>query len=341
MNDASEGDNHLERRMHRLLCGELGEAERLELLERVAADEPARQLLAEMVAVRRAAARAAGLDDAAGDIPAALDRLRGRLSARPGRAGVGGTGESSGHGPGRSGAGAGPRPALRARVRRGALALGALAAAGVVAASLYLAATAHETSRRGADELAAARRQLAALQARHDALAARWYGEMSGRRTARIAFAAPELARYRRLWRAAVLTASDATPWVLPRGHEMAEIGYLRPDGAAAAVALRCSVLAADGTVLEQINVLLPRGTGAEVDLGPAGMLAGRPVRCRVAARGDVVDVALQVGDGDPPGLAGLQGRVWAGAGPAEIGRFRLRDRPYRVVLQAVGLDAG
>ncbi len=144
-----------------------------------------------------------------------------------------------------------------------------------------------------------------------------------------------ELDRYRRLW-SEIAPVESRQPWVLltDSGGRFEYLSGSEGGAAARTLALRCVLVSAeDGTVLEQVNVLVPAARPLDVDLGETGAIAGLPLRCELTAGDGWIGVGLRVGDAS--GGAGVHGRIRAGQALTEIGAFRVDERPVRVFLQA------
>lgn len=204
-----------------------------------------------------------------------------------------------------------------ARWRR-AMRWGARAAALlVVAASAYVAASSHQAVVRMGERLEAIHRSVAVPQ-------------VSG----------AELAMYREMLRHVADQSGQSRPWLLFAGGE-GEFGYLPAVGGPSTngpVLLRCLLLADDGSRRQTLTLVIPGGRPTPLTLPRAALWDGTPLDLDVVARGGWAEVGLTAGDG-AAGSAGVRGRVGLGEPPAEVGRFRLRNQPVRLFVQAVPMD--
>lgn len=246
----------LEGRIHALLCGELRPDETAEVLTAVAADEDARRVLREMLAVQRGARTAYGYAGAGAAMKAGLARL---LAALPDQEAV----------PSGRGAAAGDPRARRTRW------LPRVAAGLVVAASLAATALslhyAWGLSRSG-------------LRVQETVWAARVTPRDQGRYRLlwdQVAGGAAE----RDPW----ILLSDG---IGQFGYLSARA---RTAADEPLVLVRCLVMTLDGREVKTVNVLLPAGD-ARVSVPEIASLGGRPLACALVAEPGWATVGLEVG---------------------------------------------
>ena len=287
----------IERRIQPLLCGGPQALARRELLKRIACDDRAREVLAEMLEDQRDARAAFGYDG----IEEAIEDSLERVQASPG--GSADPGRSNSDTPARK------RPLRGARVVPW---LSALAAAMVIGVSLYVALTASSGKRRLEERLARIEKSMAAPA---------------------MAVSETEMGEFRFLWNQ---VAQRPNVWVLIRDGE-GQFGSVSsgasPQGRNV-VLLQCRVLDEAGGMVYVADLLMPDRRDMSFRLPRAGSVAGRPARMDIATAGDEAAVSFSVGHETDPG-AGVTGHARLGGDTREIGRFVLNDQMLRVYVRA------
>lgn len=290
----------LEGRIQDVLAGELSQRGVAELLATVSRDPEAREVLDEMLAMQRQCRRSIGCDVDEAEIQ---DSLAETLAAIRSTQAV-------------------PKPSRapqRGLIARGAWAM-RIAAVVVVAASVYLAVTAHNDSR-------GLRKQLVGIDERIDRISLR---EPT----------AKELMAMQRVWREVSQGAEGTRPWVY-LSDGAGEFGYL-PAGPPTTtddgpVLLRCVIVGPDGRTARQMRLLLPPRQAVQLVFAEAGTLGKQPIHIAVSGSAERIGVEVRVGH-DSTSAVGIRGRTTPGAGVVEAGRFRHLGRTMRVFLQAVAL---
>ena len=298
MND--ETDLQLEGRIHSLLCNELDEERRTQLLGRIVRDERARRILEEMLAVQQGARAAFGYDQAGAAINLSLQRLKESL---PGSA---------------------PDPALQGhRGHSYRLGIGTwvwrATAAAVLVASLAGATVAYLNSRRAQNGVAAMSELMAQLDLKSE--------EHGSYRRIWNEIVSPS----DRLKPWILLEDGGGRFEYVPASNGAKVSGEF--------IVVRCLIVDSNREVQEVVNLLLPADRPVRASLGEAGRLAGLALRCSVNATDEWVALDLAVGP-EGAGAVGVRGRVRLGQPLAEIGRFKLGHRDLHVFVQAKPLPA-
>ena len=301
MTNAEKSRLELERRIHDLLCGAPQSNQRNETLARIVRDEEARKMLGEMLAVQAEGRAAFGLDQGAEAMQQSLAGVKAVLRRL----------DSA-------------RPAARQRAARAWAAaarwLLAVAAAGMIAASLYVAITARSDNRHLRDELGAIRQAIAAPA---------------------MPLMAADVDRLRFIWDQ---VTANADTWVLV-SNDGAEFGTIPslsrlpppgPDGRVLFV--RCRILDSAGRCVYAADLLIPDRRGMQLALPEAGEVIGRPTGLRVAASQTCATVGLAVGPRGAPAV-GVTGHAQIGAPSNELGSFRLDGEDLRVFVKALRLS--
>jgi hypothetical protein len=308
-------ETELEIEIHDLLCGDLPQPRRREVLALIARDDRARKSLDNQISLQERSRAAFGYHHADEAMEAGLSRLKDAARHKP--AGV--TPDSQP----RRVAG---RPLFRMRRVTGLAAAAALVACvGMAAFTLWMN---HRTEQKLAD-----------LDRNEQSI--RYHLAQIEKSTAlTVQVSADDLKRYRTIWRETTSAGDSGQPWILIRDG----VGRFEYPAATAAskapgemVLLRCSVVSPEGTVLEEFNLLLPKDRTVQLSMDESQPLGGRPLRCRVASEDRRVGMGLEVGTGAAQ-CVGVQGRVAIGGSPSEIGQFRLDHRNVKVFLQAMPL---
>jgi hypothetical protein len=292
-----------ETQLHALVCGRLDESERLAVLNMLARNEAARDLLREMLDLQENSRRALGYGAA---------DLRARDSLRE----VAGLGQAAL--PGRHGT---VRP--NSYVLRAAAAVAVLACAG--AAILTMA---HR------QELSRQIDMLSAQVAKHERSL-----EREASATSRYAMKPSELNAYRRLCHEITLPSDTGQPWVLLT-NDGGRFEYVPGrDRSPSYIALRCVVFEADAPP-HTVNLLMPAGPALRLKLADLGDIAGQTVHCTASVEGGSVVLDLSLGM-DVPTAVGIRGQTRADGQMRSIGQFRVGDRDVRVFVQAVAMEIG
>jgi hypothetical protein len=308
----------LETRLHDLLCGDLDEPQKREVLGLIARDDAARRVLGDLLRFQSLSRAAFGYDRAEASLEAGLARFKeSRRPALP----------------------ADLPPARRPADRRRAKSLFTLrwvvglSAAAVVVTCLCLAIFTRWENR-------FIREQLVEL-GQNERVITDQLTQITQQTISAIQVTPADLAEYRELWRETASADENGQPWILVR-NGVGRFEYL-PDGDTKGptelVLLRCTVVSVSGVVLEEMNLLLPKDRTVQVSFDTSKRLGGRPIRCQVASDRQWVGMGLQVGQEGTESV-GVQGRVALGNNPSEIGQFRLDQHDYRVILHAMPLAA-
>jgi len=292
----------LEERLQTLLAGDLTPEETRDLLACIVGDDAARERLREMLALQRQLRAAYGYDRA----EPAMKRARAAFLRS-----LGGTGPAAVGGLPASGTARAARPVYR----RLHVVLSA-AAAIVLAASAYLAVTAHLQNR-----------------------AVEKYLGQTAEPPAVPPVTPAERDSYRRIWNEVARGATGPKPWVL-LSDGGGEFGYLPASGEGAGERLllvRCTVLTMQGGRVETVSLLVPARRGLPLALPDVGRVVGRPMACRLVAHEGWVSVGVTVGKDSE--AVGVQGRISLTNRAVEIGQLHLGGTPMRIVVEAVPLD--
>ncbi|HAU36488.1 MAG TPA: hypothetical protein DCX07_02070 [Phycisphaerales bacterium] len=103
---------------------------------------------------------------------------------------------------------------------------------------------------------------------------------------------------------------------------------------------LRCILLSENVPAPTTIVLVLPRDLSGRLAVGEVGKVGGLPVLADVSVRDGRVGLELSVGAGSEL-QGGVTGEVRIGTEPTEIGRFRANGEDQRVIVQAVSLRKG
>lgn len=296
--DEHEKTLDLERRLQSLICGELTEGSRRELLAALAGDERVRGLLAEILRCQSSLREAAGCE-------ASEERIRSSLSAMlSARQTV-----DAGGGPSLS------RRASRGRgpMRRVSFAWGGRAAAAVViAASLYVAVVAHRVNDR--------------MEARLQ--------KMEVASAPALTLAPDDLARYQTIWN----QVAEGQNTYLLMSNGAGEFGTMDSTGMASTggkvVLMQCRISDERGGNVYTADLLLPDQPVLKIRLPNAGRIAGRQAILVVTTEGDraTVGVLMANGSSEP---AGVMGQAMLGSPGGQIGSFRIGSENFRVFVRA------
>ena len=271
MND--KNDINLETKLHSLLCGDLNDAQRVEILEVLVGNTTARQLLAEMLNCQQLAREAFGYDVDQSDMPQLIGRLQTMLSNDTQT-------NSTNREPQRS-----SRPRRHYRLSW----LLRIAAMIVIGTSLFVGVASYLNSRLLQEKLSGLDGKIV----------------LAG-------ITPSELASYQKIWQEIVVPGEKIKPLiVLHNGSgklEYPAVTSSEVDGGRMIV-LRCSVVSSDGRLIERINLLVPSNLGSDYAVSDVGHIAGQPVRVNVSASESWADIGLEVGD-HSDGLVGLRGRT-------------------------------
>jgi len=301
MTDHQELDQ--ERSIHALLCGRLGQAERVSLLKSLAQDEQLRDLLAEIIQTQELARAAYGYPADDPSVPAGLTAsiAAPAASTRPSST---------------------SKPSNRRLLALGPWrrALWRVAAIVVIAASVFVAIDVHRSNVLLRNKLA---------------------GGGGGEPITTGQLLPADMQRLRDIWSHVVDRRETARPWIL-MSNGSGEFGYvsgLDKSGPSQPIVLRLTLVSADGKVVETSNLLLPNQAIGRLALADAGRLWGLPLGLVVDSSNRRTRVALTVSRGDDDG-AGISGRVRVGDVAEEIGWLRVAGKDVRVIVQALALRA-
>jgi len=285
----------LEEHIQDLLAGSLSQSETPELLDHVAHDDEARQVLADVLAMQRSARASAGCDVGEDVIEGCLKKTLRAVKA------VAVIDDGRHRKPSR------PHSRLMGSVGW----LVGMAASVAMVVSIYVATLARQDSR-------LLRQQLA--------------GAVESRQLEIAAPSAEEIGRMRQVWQQVSEGSGETRPWVLlsDGGGEFGYVPAAMGTSADGMVLLRCVVVSSDGREQTQMNMLLPVRQPVNLTVPQACSLSGQPVTLTISAADDSAGVDINVGNGP----AGVAGRVQVGKA-AEIGQFDLNGKTMRVFLQA------
>jgi hypothetical protein len=322
----------LEIEIHALLCDDLAEPRRREVLALVARDDSARKLLASAISLQERSRASFGYHQAEAAMEAGLARLKDAMNEKQ----VGDFG-GTGFQPVALQAIAQVGKPVPPRARRPLLRMRrvmALAAAAVLITCVTLTAFTlwenHLTNRR-----------LGELD-RNDQQIRYQLAQIDKHTASTVQVSADDLKQYSKIWHETTSAGDSGQPWILIRDG-VGRFEYLpaavtpASKGAGEMVLLRCSVVGPEGNVLEEFNVLLPKDRTVQLSMDQSKQLGDRPLRCRVSSEDRWVGMGLEVGTGAAE-CVGVQGRVAIGGSPSEIGQFRLDHRNVKVFLQAMPL---
>lgn len=301
--------SRLETRIHSLLCGELDEADRLELLSLVARSEEARRILGEMAGLQRRSRQAFGCEVPAAQMQESIAFIQGRL-----RASTGPTGRTT----------AAPwAPRVRRLLRSAAWSVRIVAAV-VVAVSVYAAVTANRNAGDAQRQITSMQQVLLRIQ----------------RAVETPQLTEANLVEYRALWDQVRDSGSTAVPWILMQDGR-GQFGYVQVSPRAAdrprVRLLRCFIMDDHSRIISKIDLLLPVEGDLNLAVPDAARIAGRPIHMDVSTTGQWTSLGLRIGK-EPGGVVGLRGRARADDGLVEVGQFRLDDQKMKVFLQAIDL---
>ncbi len=301
MTDQQELDQ--ERSIHALLCGRLGEAERVSLLKSLARDERLRDLLTESIQTQELARAVYGYPVDDPSVPVGLTAA----IAAP----VAGATPSSTS-----------KPADRRLLALGSWrrALWRVAAIAVIAVSVFVVIDVHRSN--------VLLREKLSVAGAGDPIQA---GQLQP----------AEMQRLRNIWNQVVDRRETSRPWIL-MSNGSGEFGYVSSadkSGPGQPIVLRLTLVSADGKVVETSSLLLPEQAIGRLALADAGRLWGLPLGLVVDSSNRRTRVALTVSRGDDDG-AGISGRVRVGDVAEEIGWLRVAGKDVRVIVQALALRA-
>jgi len=299
MTDQQELDQ--ERSIHALLCGRLGDAERVSLLKSLAQDEQLRDLLTEIIQTQELARAAYGYPVGDPSVPVGLTAA----IAAP-AAGAEHTSTSK------------PASPRRLAFRSWRRALWRVAAIAVIAASVFVAVDVHHSNVLLRDKLAAAG---------------------AGEPIPAGQLQPAEMQRLRGIWNQVADRRDTCRPWIL-LNNGSGEFGYVSgtdKSGAGQPIVLRLIFVSADGKVVKTSNLLLPEQAIGKLRLADVARLGGLPLGLVVDSSNSRTRVALSVSRGGDDG-AGISGRVRIGGVAEEIGWLRVAGRDVRVIVQVLPL---
>jgi len=296
----------LESRVQDILAGTPGPRAGAGLLALICQDAEARGIVGEMLSVQRLARESAGCDvedeHVADSLARTLAAMRAMPQAENARSAT----------PGRAG--------LRQLKARVAWPL-RIAAALVIASSLYAAVMAHNDSTLLREQLAGMGEKIESISLREPT--------------------AQELTGMRKVWREVSQGVEGARPWVYLNNGD-GEFGYLpvdhRAEAPAGLVLLQCVIVGPDRQEVRKMRLLLPARQRVRVVLAEAGTLDGQPVNLDVSGVADRIGVDLRIGS-DSASAVGIRGRTRVDGQMTEAGQFRFMGRTMKVFLQAIALD--
>ena len=287
----------IERRLQPLLGGGEEASSRREVLRRIAGDDEARKVLADMLEDQADARAAFGYDGTDEAIRASWKKVKASLPV-----------PSESSGPGKASS-ALRRSGLRPRIVPW---LSGIAATVVVAASLYVALTAGSGKRLLEERLARIEKSMAVPA---------------------MAVSETEMGEFRFLWNQ---VAQPSNVWVLIRDGEgqFGSVSSAASPQGHNVVLLQCRILDEAGRTVYVADLLMPDRKGMSFRLPRAGSVAGRPARMDIATAGDRTAISFSVGREAHPG-AGVAGHARLGGDTREIGRFVLNNQMLRVYVRA------
>jgi hypothetical protein len=293
----------LEQSIHSLLCGSLPERSRTALLSNIASNDHARETLREMIEFGQMARVAYGyklVDEAAAG---SFKLLKVRLAE------VSEAAQKAKRSP--------LRGDILRRITLPQWAIG-VAAAVVVAVSLFVAYDLHQSNLRMIAQLAP-----------------------KTHRSMPSGLTASELENYGRVWSQIADKRDSARPWIL-LGDSGGQFGYVNDAGSQERlIVLQIQVLSAEGKVLARNNMMIPAQAVARIAVPDAGRLWGQAlgyeISCQKSSSGQWAGVAMTIGEGASQ-KAGISGRVRLGESPSELGQLKIDGKDVRVVVQAVSV---
>ena len=297
-------ETDIERQIQALVCGELNETDRIQALAKIATDPHARQVLAEMTALQQFSRRVFGIGRGTERIGSSITKVQQTIQA-------GARGESSGGtGAGRGGA----RPSAPTK-----LWLGRVAAALVIATSVFAAIWSYRDADRAQRSVEAVRQELAEIRQTIE--------------TPPLAQA--DLAKYRLLWSHMQGAGGETVPWVVlheGRGKfgSMVAAGRLDPDMIRL---VRCFLVNDQARTVRTIDLLVPVGDDVHLTVPAAAQIAGMPIDMDLTSDGPWTSLHLSIGKN-----IGIRGRAETDQQPVELGHVRLNGQTLRVIVQAANV---